>query len=76
MYIDAAQSGVIEFLRPISEQNAIGGEGNTLNTVNAHETTDKGAQIFSNQRLTARQADLAQAQGYADSNNLFDFVHG
>jgi hypothetical protein len=60
VHINAAQSGVIQFLRPISEQDGIGGQRNTLNTVNAHETTDNATQILSNQRLTACQADLTQ----------------
>src|SRR6185437_14481875 len=74
VHIDPPEPRVVKLLGVLSEQNAVGSQSQVLNAGDRHQLANQFGKAFADQRLTARYAQLADAQGHRNLNKTLDFL--
>ena len=74
MDVDPPQSGVVELLGVLGQQDAVGGQGQVLDAGDRHQLANQLGEAFADQRLAAGDAQLADAHGDRNLNKMLDFL--
>ena len=72
MHVEAAQSGIVERLRELFEEHAVGREGEIVDARNGGEAADQYGQIAADEGFAAGDAELADSQTHGDAHEALD----
>jgi hypothetical protein len=73
---DALQAGGFEFVRLLFQQVAVGGEGKVAQAFERGESFDQARQLVTQQRFTAGDADLLDAELHEQPRQPLDLLEG
>ena len=72
VHVEAAQAGIVERLRELFQQHAVGGEGQVLDARNGGQAADQHGQVAAHEGLAAGDAQLADSQAHGDAHEALD----
>ncbi len=73
---DAPQAGLVQGLRLLGEQHAVGGQRDVLQARNDGQPAHQFGQALAQQGLTAREPEFAHAQSHEGAHQGLDLVEG
>src|SRR5262249_31932202 len=74
--VDATKPGVVERLRLIGKEDAIGRQTNVADSFNLAQHAHQSRQLAAHERLAAGQANLVDSQSHGHADEADDFLKG